>query len=437
MEVKPYQNAKISGAENSFETTWYPCGMQTESLQIHIGDRDSEGILKIHYDYQAEKFTETEIEKMHEHLFNLLFDAIENDTKKIYELQILSQTEKDTLLYKFNDTKADYPEDKCVHQLFEEQVLKTPDKTAVIACDKTLTYNEVNVEANKIAYSLIKKGIEIGDIVAVILPRNSHLIPALFGVLKSGAAYMPIDPDYPQDRINYLLKESNAKFCIDISNIDELLFNEETTNLNIPVNANNLFCALHTSGSTGKPKLALLKQYNILNFLFSNLEIFEGIKTVVSVTIITFDVFMQDSLLPLSLGKEVLLASNEQIYNQIEFEKMFDRTKDILFFSTPTKLENYITSSITGRFLTKIRTLLVGGEIFSEQLYNLILQKVKLNKSSNGYGRAENSIDVDNMFYPKTIRNIYGPTETTVYVTKNHLNIYNIYGPTETYVARL
>lgn len=169
-----YQNAKFTGISNDFESVWYSCGMQTESLQIHIDDRDSEGILKIHYDYQTEKFTENEIEKMHAHLFNLLFGAIEDDKKRIYELNILSQSERDTLLYKFNDTKADYPKDKCVHQLFEEQVLKTPDKIALKFGNTEYTYEKLNSMANDVAIRLKKIGVGRNDIVALISKRSYH-----------------------------------------------------------------------------------------------------------------------------------------------------------------------------------------------------------------------------------------------------------------------
>ncbi|MGN0468579.1 MAG: condensation domain-containing protein, partial [Acutalibacteraceae bacterium] len=206
-----YQNAKVSGS--AVKTTWYHSGMQTESLQIHIDDQDNEGVFRIHYDYQTEKFTEHEIDMLHQHICNLLFDAIEHSGKKLYELNILTADEKQKLLYTFNDTAVDYPRDKCVHQLFEEQVAKTPDKVAVIACDKTLTYRELNEEANRIAHSLIEKGVNVGDIVAFALPRKSYLIATMFGILKSGATYMPIDPTYPEDRIEYMLTESNAKCC--------------------------------------------------------------------------------------------------------------------------------------------------------------------------------------------------------------------------------
>ncbi len=209
-----YQNATVTGLSTEMESTWYHSGMQNESLQIHIDDRDNEGVFRIHYDYQTDKFTEQEIERLHNHLMTLLQDAITNDTKKLYELELLTEDEKQKLLFDFNDTAADYPKDKCVHQLFEEQVKRTPNKIAVIACDKTLTYAELNKQANRIANSLIQKGVVVGDIVAFSLPRTSNMIATMIGILKAGAAYLPIDPNYPQERIDYILLDSGAKHLI-------------------------------------------------------------------------------------------------------------------------------------------------------------------------------------------------------------------------------
>jgi non-ribosomal peptide synthetase component F len=168
--IVSYQNATVMGQD--IETTWYHSGMQIESLQIHIDDRDNQGIYRIHYDYQTDKFTEEEISRMHQQIKKLLFDAIENNTKMIYELSLLTQNEEQKLIYDFNNTEVNCSMNKCIHQLFEEQVVRIPNKTAVIACDKILTYAELNEEANKIANSLVKIGIGVGDIVAFGLMRK-------------------------------------------------------------------------------------------------------------------------------------------------------------------------------------------------------------------------------------------------------------------------
>lgn len=388
-----YQNAKFTGIDTDFESVWYCNGMQTESLQMHINDRDSEGILKIHYDYQTEKFTDEEIERMHEHIFNLLFDAI-NEDKKITELAILSNKEKTTLLCDFNDTKADYPKDKCVHQLFEEQVSKTPDKTAVIACDKTLTYEELNKLSNRIANGLIRNGIKPNDTVAFSMSRNSLMIATMFGVLKTGAAYMPLDPNYPQDRIDFMVKDSNSKLLITDRNIEEYLSFEESTPIN-NISSDDNFCILHTSGSTGTPKCAAIKHKNMVNFIYSNQFLLSNIDSIIAINIITFDVFEMDTIFSIVSGKPCILASEEQQFVQSEFEKMMKQYKNCLFWATPTKMLNYINNSKNKEFVKNINCYIVGGEIITPELLDTVR---KYNDSI-------------------TIYTVYGPTETLIYST--------------------
>ena len=388
-----YQNAKVLG--NEVETTWYHSGMQTESLQIHIDDRDNEGMFKIHYDYLAEKFTEHEIKKIHEHICNLLFSAIEDDSKKIYELNILSQEEKNTLLFEFNDTAVYYPKDKCVHQLFEEQVEKTPDKVAVVACDKTLTYKELNEEANRIAHSLIEKGIGTGDIVAFMLPRRSYLIATMLGIIKTGATYMPIDPDYPQDRIEYMLEDSDAKFCITDENIFDLLDNSSVNNPDIYVDSkDNCYC-IYTSGSTGKPKGVLIKHNNVSNFTTDNLTnnfqhvLLNSCDYILALNSITFDITLQEIHLPLLNSKSIILFDERDIIN---IDYAIDKYKEKIcgLIITPTKLSMYMKSNCFCENMNCFSVIMSGAETFPEHLINEIRQ-------------YSNAIVFDG----------YGPTETT------------------------
>ena len=388
-----YQNATIAG--EGVETTWYHCGEQSESLQIHIDDRDNEGIFRIHYDYLTNKFTEHEIDRLHEHICNLLFDAIQDGNKKLYELNILSADEKQKLLYDFNDTAMDYPKDKCVHQLFEEQVAKTPDKVAVIACDKTLTYAELNAQANKIANALIEKGIQKNDIVAFQVTRKSDLIDLMLGILKTGSSYMPIDPNYPQDRVDYMVKDSGAKFCVDDAMLKELLRNSNTESTAIYNSAEERFCVLHTSGSTGLPKGAAIKHMNMVNFIYSNQYLLEGIENIIAINTVTFDVFEMDTIFALISGITCVLASEEQQFNQNSFEQMMAQHENCLFWATPTKITNYINNSANGEFFKHINCYVVGGEVLKPELLDTIRQ---LNHDVNIY-------------------TVYGPTETLIYST--------------------
>lgn len=388
-----YQNATITGED--IETTWYHCGEQSESLQIHIDDRDDEGVFRIHYDYLTDKFTEREIERLHQHICSLLFDAVQDSNKTLYDLNILSIDEKQKLLYDFNDTAMDYPKDKCVHQLFEEQVAKTPDKIAVIACDNTLTYAELNAQANRIGNALIEKGIQKNDIIAFQVTRKSDLIDLMLGILKTGSSYMPIDPNYPQDRVDYMVKDSGAKFCVDDAMLKELLHNSDTKNPEIYNSAEERFCVLHTSGSTGLPKGAAIKHMNMMNFIYSNQYLLEGIENIIAINTVTFDVFEMDTIFALVSGVTCVLASEEQQFNQNSFERMMAEHENCLFWATPTKITNYINNSENGGFFKHINCYVVGGEVLKPELLDTIRQ---LNHDVNIY-------------------TVYGPTETLIYST--------------------
>lgn len=391
-----YQNATISGGN---DTTWYHCGMQTESLQIHIDDRDNEGIFRIHYDYLTDKFTEHDIEMLHAHLLNLLSSAIQDDSKKIYELNLLTEEEKQKLLFDFNDTAVDYPRDKCVHTLFEEQVEKTPDKKAVIACDKTLTYNELNSEANRIAHALIEKGVGVGDIVAFALTRHSYLISTILGILKSGAAYLPIDPGYPQDRIDYILKDSKAKFYVNEQKILDLLSNSCSENPNINITSENLCYCIYTSGSTGMPKGVMINHKNVVNFCHSNKAnplqsfVFENCSNVLACGSITFDISNFEIILSLLLNKTVFIASENQLSDVNQLAMLMEKNKIDCIHCTPTKLETYLSNDSFRRAFKYIKCVMVGGESLTQAVLNLI-QKSGNAKIFNGYGPSETTMAV-------------------------------------------
>lgn len=383
-----YQNATVTG--NTCETTWYYSGEQTESLQIHIDDRDNEGIFRIHYDYLIEKFSEYEIDRLHEHICNLLFDAVNSDNKKIYELEILTDEEKEKLRFEFNNTKGDYPKDKCIYQLFEGQVDKTPDKVAVIADDAILTYRKLNDETNRIAHSLREKGIGVGDIVAFALPKKSYLISTMLGILKSGAAYLPIDINYPKERINYMLKDSNAKLYIKEDNITELYDNDDISNLKINAVTDNLCYCIYTSGSTGKPKMVGIKHKNLIYYVDNLIRMYSDIYIKMPVfTNHCVDLTVTSLFLPLATGGCMQLYEGDLVDN---LKKILLDNEISIIKMTPThmKMLTELEFNITK---DNLKHVILGGEN---------LATLDVIKFINKYGRHI------------SIHNEYGPTETTV-----------------------
>jgi len=396
-----YQNATITGG--NCETTWYHCGMQNESLQIHIDDRDREGVFRIHYDYQTDKFAVQEIEALHNHLMTLLQDAIENDTKKLYELELLPSEEKKKVLFDFNNTAMDYPRDKCVHQLFEEQVAKTPNKIALIACDKTLTYAELNEQANCIAYSLVEKGVMPGNIVAFALSRKSYLIATMLGILKAGAAYLPINANYPQDRIDYMLTDSKATIFVTEDNIADLLHNKQCENLHTMMDSSNLCYCIYTSGSTGRPKAVAVSHQNVHNFILSNAGAFQSsvvdkCECMLATNSIVFDITVQDILLPLLNGLSVTLSENDDVAQIAQLATTVPNGKTGLII-TPTKLQMYMQSEVFCANLSRFSVIMVGAETFPGTLFE------ELRTYTNA-----------------VIYNGYGPTETTCGVLYAEIN---------------
>ncbi|MDR2569488.1 MAG: AMP-binding protein [Oscillospiraceae bacterium] len=425
--VLSYQNASL---DEEIMAQFHFCGQQGDALNIHINDRHQEGLFHMDYTYQTELFSSNDIERLHRHWINLIKDIIESPEKKSHELQLLSEEEYHHVVYGFNNTAVDYPNDKCIHQFFEEQVEQTPDATALIACDETLTFAELNRHSNRIAHALIKRGVKADDVVALILPRRGCYISSMLGILKSGGAYLPLDVNYPRDRIGFMLNDSKAKLVITTSEyieniefdgkvllIDDLLIGEDVDNPNVLVHAEHLFCALHTSGSTGAPKVAALSHENISNFLLLAKPMFTGVDTSLSTTTVSFDVFMQETILALACGIKVVFLNEQELGNQQLFEEKIMQHNNCYLFMTPTKLESYINNSKTKQFMKQIRTFLVGGEVFPPSLYELI-HTHKKNNTHNWYGPLETSIAAGAVQLSEwKVVNGYGPIEATVGVS--------------------
>ena len=281
-------------------------------------------------------------------------------------------------------------------KMFENQTENKNDDIAVIASDKTLTYDELNRLSNRIAHSLIEKGIQKGDIVAFALPRRGYLIAVMFGILKSGAAYLPIDPKLPQERIEYILSDSKSRLFITEESIDELTENKDNTNPDIQISEDDICYCIYTSGSTGKPKGVTVRHKNIVNFCTVNennchTDIINKGTRILSILNPCFDAFGIDSLLMLSNGKSIIFADENTISDGQALGSLGIKYNADILHLTPTMLKSLCAYDEFTKLLKNIKIIIVAAEAFPPDIYDILRRYTKCD-ILNGYGPSEATI---------------------------------------------
>ena len=316
--------------------------------------------------------------------------------------------------------------------MFEEQVLKTPNKVAVIFENKQLTYKQLNEKANSLANYLITKGIKNGDIVAIKLNRSFDLIISIYATIKTGASYVLIDSAFPQERINYIISTSKARFIITrnssleldcIININSFEFSKyNTKNLNIPKNDN--LCIIYTSGSTGKPKGVSLNSSGFVNLIYAfdkEMNI-SNYKNILGIANVTFDMFAVELFSSTLFGNTMVLANEDEQKNPILISKLIKNNNVEFLVTTPSRMELLLSEECENS-LENLKAFQLGGEKFTAQLYNKLLQHTKA-KIYNGYGPTEITacctnklVDSSNVTIGKPIQNVQA------YICDSNMNL--------------
>ncbi len=345
------------------------------------------------------------------HYKNILLLFLEKCEKKIYEVDILSDPEKKQLIYEFNNTSTDYPKSKTIINLFEEQVRKTPGKIAIATHNFELTFYELSNKINSLASQLRKGKIKPDSVIGIMIDRKPEMLISILGVLKSGAAYLPIDPNFPIERIKYMLTDSRVEMVISqdkyISRFnlnDQIVFINANTstlyknsqavdlpNINSP---GDLAYVIYTSGSTGNPKGVMIEHKNVINFIYGvirELHLTEN-KNILCLTTISFDIFVLETLLPLLQGITVILADESEQKEPELLKGLIEKKKIEVLQITPSRLKLLMNYENTLTLLNSVKKLLIGGETLPEELFQDLKKK-----------------------YTGSIYNMYGPTETTIW----------------------
>jgi len=296
------------------------------NLSIHEAVEGLRGSLE----YNTDLFDDVTITRLLEHFHILLEGIVTNPDQHISDLPLLTQTEKQQLLVEWNSTKRDYPKNKCIHQLFEEQVEKTPEAIAVVFEEKKLTYRELNGRANQLARYLVKQGVGPEALVGVCVERSIEMVVGLLGTLKAGGAYVPLDRSYPKERLAFMLEDSQAGVLLTQERLIESLpdhsanlvyldrdrewiSQESKADADSGAKADNLAYTIYTSGSTGKPKAVAMSHGSLCNLLSWQLQNFA--KPVQARTLqfasLSFDVSFQEIFATWCSGGTLVLIPEE------------------------------------------------------------------------------------------------------------------------------
>ncbi|MEL6441192.1 MAG: amino acid adenylation domain-containing protein [Cyanobacteria bacterium J06621_8] len=404
--------------------------------------------------YRDRLFDDRTINTILEHLKTLLESITSNPEQKVGEVKMLTALEREQLLALNNSTARDFPS-SCFHQLFEARVAEiSGEKEAVVTDDEALTYSELNARANQLAHYLRSQGLENNDLVGIYLTRDCNLLVALLAVLKAGAAYVPLDPSYPQERINYIINHAGIEHLITQQELESgaiksdrplkiinltadqsKIQQQEASNLNLAVNHQDLAYVIYTSGSTGKPKGVAIKHRSLVNFLYSMKEqpgITESDR-LLAVTTVSFDIAALELYLPLLVGATVVIASKD--LRERTLAERIEQEQITLMQATPITWKMLLADNWTGNQNLKI---LCGGEALDPKLAQQLVAKGK--EVWNMYGPTETTIwsaayqlpqeqNIDQVYLGKAIAN------TQLYILDSQLNLVPPGIPGELYIG--
>ncbi|MBA9085510.1 amino acid adenylation domain-containing protein/non-ribosomal peptide synthase protein (TIGR01720 family) [Fontibacillus solani] len=352
--------------------------------------------IAIRLEYNASLFDTAGIEVIKDHLVHLMEQISANPHIPVSELKLVTEEEESRILKLFNDTSKDYPKDRTIHELFEAQVQRAPEQIAVVLEDTRLTYRELNEQANRLARALRAEGVGAGQFVGILADRSPEMIAGILGVLKAGAAYVPIDPEYPQERISYMLQDSRAKVLLvqnqwkdyavfdgkKIELGDTAQYSDDASNLEPVSKANDLVYVIYTSGTTGKPKGVMVEHRSVVNLSLWHQRVYEIDQNDRSTLFagVGFDASAWEIFPYLLAGSTIYVVDSESRLDPEQLNIFMNHNRISISFLPSQLCEHYMEFDNQ-----HLRALLTGGDKL--QRYNPNQYKLY-----NNYGPTENTV---------------------------------------------
>ena len=380
-----------------------------EPLSVNVWKKD--GVYTVAFEYRRDMYSEAQTRWMADAYGMLLSGLMTRET--LDEIPLRSDA-AEVFLNTINDTDVPVPF-RPVHCLLEASATRYPDRLAVVTPTNRMTYRELNESANRIAHALVDNG-ATGRIVALMLPRDERVYMVRQGILKAGGAFLSIAPDYPDERVGVMVKDSESVVLVvteelrraredflntlpcTVVTVEALLEDSRTENPDLPACEDDLAYCIFTSGSTGKPKGVLLTQRNLLNYVDANeknpeiLGIIEHGHVMLALAAITFDMSIVEDFVPLTHGMTVCMATEEEIHNPTALAKLMTENHVDVVTCTPSFLSNCIGLSVMREALQNVAAYLIGAEAFPATLYDKIIPLNPKAYIMNGYGPTETTI---------------------------------------------
>ncbi|WP_294213093.1 amino acid adenylation domain-containing protein [Pseudobutyrivibrio sp.] len=348
-------------------------------------------------------------------LDNVIAEMLKKE--KLSDISLVTKEQEDTIKNLY-DT-AFVVKERPAYRLLQDAAAANPSKTALIAADRSLTYGELNEEANCVGHMLRENGVAPESIVAVVADRNSFAYVMRQGVLKGGGAFLPIDPEYPQERISFILKDSGAKLIITenailerraqlfesvrrtgitVISVEDAIAEYDKSDLNVDVPYDALAYVIYTSGSTGTPKGVMLTNKNLVNFVDDNEKNHEirGYTqyghTSLAIAALTFDFSVMEEFVPLANGMTVVLATHEEIMDPYRISQLMIQNHVDVMSCTPGYIMNMLDMEVFQKAVYGLKAIDLGAEAFPAALFTKLTEIVPDIHIMNGYGPTEATI---------------------------------------------
>jgi amino acid adenylation domain-containing protein len=411
----------LFGLQNEPETPLELTGLDLTPIALHTGTskfdlsvfvKEHSGALELIVEFSTDLFEVGTVRRLLGHYQTLLEGIISNPDENPSRLPLMTESQRHEILVEWNRTETKYPKDRCLHELIEEQVLRTPEAVAVVFEGQKLTYRELNARATTLARHLQRQGVGPDVLVGICADRSLEMVVGLMGILKAGGAYVPLDPQYPKDRLAFMLEDSAVTVLLTQAHIAGRLPGTRariirldadwqaiaTENGDIEktmVKPEHLAYMIYTSGSTGRPKGALNTHRGIVNRLLWMQDAYRLIPTdrILQKTPFSFDVSVWEFFWPLLTGARLVLARPGGHKDPVYLSQLIAKEKITTLHFVPSMLQIFLEQEGLAISCSSLKRVICSGEVLSADLQKRFFSGIKA-ELHNLYGPTEASVDV-------------------------------------------